>query len=323
MHAPEFWLTDGVAPRLLAPAAAIWAAAARYRQRHAKRVRAAVPIICVGNLVAGGQGKTPVALAIAAELTAQGAAPWFLTRGYGGSQKGPLLVSRHSHDATEVGDEALLLDQAAPTIVARDRPAGAAFAAHGGASVIIMDDGFQNPSLVKDLSLVVIDGFYGFGNGRVMPAGPLREAVVDGLARAQAVVIVGEDRHGLSRRLPGSCPVLAADLSVRGDNDLWRGRRVVAFAGIGRPAKFFDTLAGLGADLVVARSFADHHRYEPHVIQQLAAEAQRLDAHLVTTSKDAVRLAPPERALVSVLAVDLVWRDPAAIRSLLAGLAQR
>ncbi len=323
MHAPEFWLHDGAVPRLLAPAAAIWAAASRYRQRTARPARAAVPVVCIGNLVAGGQGKTPVALAVAAELTRQGGAPWFLTRGYGGSQKGPLLVSPRSHDATQVGDEALLLDQKAPTIVSHNRPAGAAAAAHGGASVIVMDDGFQNPSLAKDLSLVVIDGGFGFGNGRVMPAGPLREPVADGLARAQAVVMIGEDRHGIAASLPASCPILRADLSIRGDGEAWRGRRVVAFAGIGRPQKFFDTLTELGAELLATRDFADHHHYDPATIHQLASEAKRLDAHLVTTAKDAVRLAPAERALVGVLAVDLVWRDSPAITALLAGVVRR
>ncbi len=318
--APEFWARHGLAQAVLEPLAWANAAAGAARRALARPWRAGVPVLCVGNVVAGGAGKTPVALSLARLLRRSGARPFLLSRGYGGTADGPLAVDPARHSVNEVGDEALLLAAAAPTIVARDRVAGARAAIAAGAGIIVMDDGFQNPSLEKDLSLLVVDGAYGFGNGSLIPAGPLRESVASALARADAVVLIGTDEAGVAARVAGT-RVLAADLApVAGT--LPAGP-VVAFAGIGRPQKFFRTIAASGGLLVAQHEFPDHHLYAEAELERLAGEAQRLGARLVTTSKDAVRLQPAWRARVAVLDVELRWRDPAALDALLEPLLQR
>lgn len=317
MRAPRFWERGGVVPTLLAPLGSGVDLAGCLRRALSRPTHVPVPIICVGNLVAGGAGKTPVALALLARLSARGRAPHCVTRGYGGRAVGPLRVDPNRHSARDVGDESLLLARCAPTWVARDRVAGARAAHAGGADAIVLDDGFQNPSLGKDLSFIVIDGAYGFGNGRVMPAGPLRERVVRGLARADALVLVGRDDHGLAARLASSVPLLRAALEPAPDAACLEGRRVVAFAGIGRPAKFFATVRHLGASVLETHAFADHHNYAPRELEALLARARACDAVLATTEKDAVRLPPEFRARITVVAVTLVWRDPGALDGLL------
>jgi len=316
MRAPDFWHGDSLASRLLAPASTIYAWAVARRLAKDDGYRAAVPVICVGNIVAGGAGKTPVCIALAQRLAARGRKPHLLTRGYGGTEVGPRAVDLLRHDAARVGDEALLLAEHAPTWVARMRPDGAVAALAMGADILVMDDGYQNPSMVKDLSLVVVDGGYGFGNGRVIPAGPCREAVAAGLARADAVVLMGEDKTG-ARRQFGDLPVLSARLLPGPEADRFRGRKVVAFAGIGRPAKFFDTLEACGAELVGAHSFPDHHAFSRSELSDLIAEAERQGALLSTTAKDAVRVPTDLRPALSVLTVRLQWQDPAALDLLL------
>ncbi len=316
MRTPEFWYDrpDGAWPALLGPAAALYAAAGILRQALTWERPAPVPVVCVGNLVVGGAGKTPVALAVAGLARAAGAAPVFLTRGYGGRGRGPVRVDPAAHTAADVGDEPLLLAAAAPTWVAPDRVAGAN-AAGGDGTLIIMDDGFQNPTLKKDLSFVVIDGATGLGNGRVMPAGPLREPVGHGLMRADAVILLGKDTSGTAARLHTTLPVLHARLAAVAGATL-AGRRVFAFAGIGRPAKFFATLAEAGAEVVGERSFADHHPYTAADLVALEEVAAEADATLITTAKDAVRL-PPDAGDVAVLIVRLEWDDEAAVMRLL------
>jgi tetraacyldisaccharide 4'-kinase len=318
MRAPAFWQRDGVWPRLLAPAGWALAEAGRWRRHLAHPVKLPIPVLCVGNLTAGGAGKTPVALALAAELGARGRRVHCLTRGYGGREAGPIVVDPALHDAGAVGDEALLLAAVAPTVVARDRVAGARLALACGAELVVMDDGFQNSGLAKDLSLLVVDGAVGFGNGRLLPAGPLREPIDGGLARAHAVVLIGPDRAGVAQRLGGALPVLGARLAPDPAWDALRGRRVVAFAGIGRPEKFFDALRDHGIAVAAAIGFADHHRFDAGDIARLDATAASADAGLVTTAKDAVRLPPDVRTRVTVLTVTLAWDDPAAVRRLLA-----
>ncbi len=321
MRAPDFWADDGALARLLAPLGTGYDLAGRLRRALAHPASVGIPIVCVGNLVAGGAGKTPVALALIEALGARGCKVQCLTRGYGGRVSGPHRVDPARDTAARVGDEALLLARAAPTWVARDRAAGARAAATAGAEVIVMDDGFQNPSLAKDLSFVVIDGAYGFGNGRVMPAGPLRETVPGGLARAEAVVVLGPERRDLDARLD-ACPdggptLLAARLVPRPGSERLAGRMVLAFAGIGRPEKFFTTLAALGAKVVETRAFPDHHAYAPGEVESLRARAAALDACAVTTEKDAVRLSPELREGIEVLAVAVEWREPEALDALL------
>lgn len=316
MRAPSFWHRPSPLGRLLAPLGAVYAWVAALRLAKGEPYRPAVPVICVGNITSGGAGKTPVCLAVAERLRARGRHPHMLTRGYGGTEVGPRAVDPIRHDAARVGDEALLLAQCAPTWVARWRPDGAVAAVEMGADIIVMDDGFQNPSIAKDLSLVVVDGAYGFGNGLPIPAGPCRETVAAGLARADAVVVVGEDRAGVAARCRG-LPVLAARLTPGPEAESFRGRKVIAFAGIGRPDKFFDTLHQVGAELVAAHSFPDHHPYSRADLAGLVAEAERQGAMLATTAKDAVRVPSDLRAGVSVLTVRLEWDKPEAVDLLL------
>ncbi|TWA66095.1 lipid-A-disaccharide kinase [Azospirillum baldaniorum] len=325
MRTPGFWYGSGGAAGAalgwaLAPLGALYGLAGRLRMAAGQPERAAAPVLCVGNLVAGGAGKTPVCIAVAEALSARGIAPAFLTRGHGGRERGPLAVDLGIHDSAAVGDEALLLAAHGPCWVARDRAAGARAAIAAGASVLVMDDGFQNPGLAKDFSLIVVDGAVGFGNGHLIPAGPLREPVAHGLARAGAVVVLGEDPAGVERRVAGALPVLHARLEPVDEARALAGRTVLAFAGIGRPAKFFATLEALGARVVERVAFADHHPYRPEEVMALIDRANALGALPVTTVKDAVRLPEPLRALVRAVPVRAVWRDPAALDRLLAPL---
>lgn len=327
MRAPEFWNAEaGPAAKLLAglltPVGVAVDAAARLRRAVTHAYRVPVPVICVGNLVAGGAGKTPVVLALAAMLRARGVEAAIVMRGYGGRLAGPVRVDPGVHDASAVGDEALLATDIATCIVARDRAAGARAAVAGGAGAILLDDGFQNPHVAKDLSLVVVDAGYGFGNCRLVPAGPLRERIADGLARADAVVLIGDDERQLCAQAAASRPVLRATLEPVGA-DRFAGAPLVAFAGIGRPAKFFATLRGLGARLVAEHGFPDHHGYRAGELAALRREAVRAGAQLVTTRKDWVRLAPEQRGDIAVLDVELRWRDAAALDALFAPLLAR
>jgi tetraacyldisaccharide 4'-kinase len=318
MRAPDFWQHDGWAAQALAPAAWLYAAVARRRARGVTPFVAQIPVICVGNLTTGGTGKTPVAIALAQHLQAQGRRVAFLTRGYGGRLAGPVRVDPELHGAAEAGDEPLLLAEVAPTFVARDRPAGARAAQESGAQVVVMDDGLQNPSIAKSLRLVVVDGATGFGNGRVLPAGPLRIPLEEGLAGADVFILMGEDRLSLAQGLARHAPVVHATLEPEPSAERLRGRRVYAFAGIGRPGKFFATLRALGADLVGTASFADHHRYRAGEFDRLVAAARAAGAELVTTAKDRVRLPPALREQVAVVRVRAVLADPAPLYARLA-----
>jgi tetraacyldisaccharide 4'-kinase len=271
-----------------------------------------IPVICAGNAGAGGSGKTIVALDLLARLPGR---PFALTRGYGGRLKGPVLV-RPEHGARDVGDEALLLAAAAPVIVSRDRAAGARLALAEGASVIVMDDGLQNPGLAKTLSLLVIDGGYGFGNFLLLPAGPLREPVAAAAARSQAAVLIGTDVTGAVAKLPAGLPVLQARLAASCAMDL-AGLPVVAFAGIGRPEKFFSSVEGLGAAVVARVPFPDHHRYREADARRLKRLAAGLGARLVTTAKDFVKLPDALREVAAVVTVRLLWEDTGALEKLL------
>ena len=318
MRAPDFWdAPPGLAAGLLAPLGTAWDAASRLRRAVVRPYRAPLPVVCVGNLVAGGSGKTPVVLSLAAMAAAAGITPHVVTRGYCGRLAGPVRVDPVEHDAGAVGDEALLLAAVAPCWVARDRAGGIRVTASAGARAVLLDDGFQNPAIEKDLSLVVIDAEYGFGNGRVMPAGPLREPPAVGLARADAVVLVGDGDPPPVVRATG-CMVLRAWLEPV-SADAFTGARVVAFAGIGRPAKFFTSLRAAGAEVISAHPFPDHHRYAEGELFRLRREAEAGGARLVTTAKDWARLPPFWRRGIEVLAVDIRWQDPAAVANLLFG----
>lgn len=295
MRAPAFWWLprSSLMANLLRPAASVYGAIAGHRMRQ-RGVRAALPVVCIGNFTAGGAGKTPTALAVAEILDAAGESPVFLSRGYGGNLRGPVQV-HPQHKAGDVGDEPVLLAAMAPAIIAADRPAGARLAHEIGATVLIMDDGLQNPSLRKDCTIAVVDGVTGIGNGLPLPAGPLRAPMPSQWPAVDAVLLIGAGAGGTS----------VADLArhwgkrvFRGHlapsqelADTLRGRRVLAFAGIGRPEKFFETLRACGAIIEETRAFSDHHPYTLADLDELRRQAASRGLQAITTEKDFVRIA--------------------------------
>ena len=317
VRAPDFWRRDGGPARLLAPLGAAWGGAAVLRRALARPWRAPVPVVCIGNLVAGGAGKTPLAIAVCRHLRRRGRNPHLLSLGYGGRRHGPVRVDPGRDTAREVGDEALLLAEVAPTWIARDRALAAKAACGASADIVVMDDGFQNVGIAKDLTILAIDGGYGFGNGRVMPAGPLREKLETGLARADAAVMIGADRFGAGDIAARFLPVANARIVPAGSFDDIAGHPVVAFAGIGRPGKFFDTLAEMDCQVLETHEFPDHHPYDSDEIMRICERAAELKATPVTTAKDAARLPPEARRMVKSLSIALEWQDPEALEHLL------
>ncbi len=325
MREPGFWWRKaGLHAALLAPVAAAYGAIAARRMARGG-ARAAVPVLCVGNFTLGGTGKTPTVMAIAHMLAAAGETPFCLSRGYGGNVAGPKLVDVHHDPAVRVGDEALLLARAAPTIVARDRVAGARLAKAEGASVIVMDDGLQNPSLRKDFTLAVADGTRGIGNARVFPAGPLRAPLQAQLARADALLVVGDAesaRDVMASAEAHGLPVLHGRLvPERGAVEALKGRKVLAFAGIGNPEKFFKGARETGIAVTQCRAFPDHHRFTAEEAARLEMDADSEGLSLLTTEKDRARMTgdPALHALatqVHVLPVTLELDEPEKLRKL-------
>ena len=310
MRAPHFWWQKtGLWALSLAPLAGLYALIAGWRMKQAG-AKASLPVICIGNLVVGGAGKTPTALRVADALINLGKRPVFLSRGYGGQLACPVRVDPTIHSSAAVGDEPLLLTSVAPTIIARDRATGAALAAQFG-DVIVMDDGLQNPSLHKDFSLAVVDAGQGIGNGWCLPSGPLRAPLGVQLSKIDACLMIGDD---LEKIIPFAkqlrVPVYYGELKPDARQaDGFNGLKSLAFAGIGRPEKFFETLAQTGAILCETRQFADHHRYQKSEIDALLAQAEAQMLVPVTTAKDAVKIreiAPEAMQSIRVLDVSLV-----------------
>jgi tetraacyldisaccharide 4'-kinase len=320
---PEFWRAEpqgrdaALTLRfLLTPVSWVYAAVAEHRIRTAISRHASVPVVCIGNLTVGGAGKTPIARAVRAKL---GPHAHTLSRGYGGRAIGPLRVTPDM-EAVEVGDEPLLHARDGAAWISRDRYAGALAAVQAGARVIIMDDGFQNPSLAKDLCIVAVDPGYGVGNGQVFPAGPLRERLSAGLARADAIVMLGDVTTDSSWLDRFEKPVLFAKLEPSAPPP---EGKLLAFAGLARPEKFFDTLTAAGATVEDTAPFADHHPYSEDDLRLLAQLAEERGARLITTEKDAARLSPDWRGRVAVLPVTARFDDEAALDSLLAPIVSR
>lgn len=331
LRTPEFWAENSLSAHLLRPVGWLYNLGRGLAAARQAPQPAAVPVICVGNATLGGSGKTPTVIALARLLRLDGFNPAILSRGYGGREKGPIQVSPENHTAGDVGDEPLLLAAVCPTWVSADRVAGAQNICTAGHDVIIMDDGLQNPSLIKDFSFLVVDNRYGVGNGRLFPAGPLREPIEEALARSHAVVRVtnaGEQQRNGERRgwqPPGGFTGPIFDARILPDEtamDL-RGQKVVAFAGIGRPEKFFATLRALGALPTVQESFADHHRYTADEVMRLVETAAELGAVAVTTAKDYVRLPREALPMVAPVRVTLDFDDPDTILTMMRAAINR
>jgi tetraacyldisaccharide 4'-kinase len=320
MQAPDFWTNPperpGIIAQALKPLGALYGFLTR-RRLGQSGYQAKVPVICVGNINVGGTGKTPTVILLLQMLQDQRKSVHVVSRGYGGTLAGPVLVDPRHHTARDVGDEPLLLSAFAPVWVVKNRAEGVRAAERAGAEVVVLDDGFQNPSVVKDFCIVVVDAAVGFGNGLVMPAGPLREPVRDGLQRADLVLSIGDDAAQSSfKALWGSAlsvPHLKGTLTPLETGMDWTDTPFLAFAGIGRPEKFFATLRSLGATLVHAEPLSDHQTFTPSLMRRLETDAHRLGAQLVTTEKDAVRLPDAFRQKVITLPVRLVLENDTAL----------
>ncbi len=312
---PKFWYrpNDTRAPlieHLLSPLSWLYAMGYNIDQSRKNRQHVDIPILCVGNIIAGGAGKTVTAQSFMSLVQKHKLAkkPHFLTRGYGSKIKGTMLVNLAQHSYEQCGDEPLLLAQDAPTIISKNRPEGADLAQRKGADLVIMDDGLQNPTLHKDISIVVIDGEMGFGNQKLLPAGPLRESLDEGFHKADAFVLIGQDKRDLIPTLPKK-PIFSARFSALNEDAPSKDKPYVAFAGMGYPQKFFSYLKTLGYTLVEELDFPDHKPYTNNDIKALRAMAQSHKAELITTEKDIIRLPQGHGLNVHTLPVTLSWRD--------------
>ena len=325
LKTPKFWYRPEDTPtsiqeKMLEPLSRLYKFGYTLHQNSKSPRQMPLPVICIGNIVAGGTGKTPTALSLMDVIRRHSIArtPYFLIRGYGGGQIGPLIVDVYKHTSWDTGDEALILSKAAPTVVSIDRAAGAEMAQRNGADLVLMDDGLQNPGIRKDISIVVINGEMGFGNEKIMPAGPLREPLLDGLAKADAFIMIGTDKRGTLGKLPADKPVFKANLKAKPDKIPPRDKKYIAFAGLGYPEKFFTFLKEeIALDVVETVRFSDHYPYTREDLESLAQKAVDAKAELLTTEKDFIRLPKIEGVHVHTLPVDLVWEDETALAAFL------
>ncbi|MBR1915486.1 MAG: tetraacyldisaccharide 4'-kinase [Alphaproteobacteria bacterium] len=307
MKTPQFWKSNNAFGFLLSPFGALYGALTALRLKLKKGYQADVPVICVGNITAGGVGKTPISMALGELLKKQGKNPFFISRGYGGVLSG-VLVDNKKHSPREVGDEPLILSHVAPTVVCHDRAKAAKIAIQNGADILIMDDGFQNPGLKKDVSFLVFNGELGIGNGKIIPAGPLRESLKSGLKRADAVIFIGEDKTKLLEKIDK--PVLKANIVEQKPD--YQGS-VVAFAGIGYPQKFYNSLLKCGLTIENAYDFEDHHFYTKDELKHILKKAKKKNLPVYTTSKDYVKIPKNMQHDFNVLHIKAEFEDQKAL----------
>ena len=313
MKTPTHWQTKNILARLLYVPSCGYAAATWLRLKLAKPQHVSIPVICIGNLTAGGSGKTPVAISIAHLLKQKGKNPFFVSRGYGGKLQ-DVVVNPKEHRPDQVGDEPLLLAQTAPVVVNRQRYLAATKAINNGADIIIMDDGFQNPTLYKDISLLVIDGQFGLGNTYPIPAGPMREFLSEGRKRANGIILLGPDKNNVLSHFKG-LPVFKGELTPMAPH--LKHRNAIAFAGIGRPEKFYQSLKACHINLIKTVDFPDHHFYQRGELENIITEAKTLDADIFTTAKDMVKIPEDLKQYFQVLEITIKWQDQQSLQNFL------
>ncbi len=317
---PNFWYEDKKAPLLLRVVSVVYNFFSKIYRSIQSTKKVPIPVICIGNITVGGSGKTPVAIAVVDILKELNCSPHFLSRGYGGNSEKPIYVEANQHDYSLTGDEPLLLAKHAPCLIAKNRAEGAAIISNNKADSIIMDDGFQNFSLFKDVSMLVIDGVRGFGNHSILPAGPLREMPKDGLARANACVVLNTTEEtkkiwdNYLEEQSFNRPIFYANIVVAEE---LQEQDVIGFAGLGLPEKFKETLQSCGANIISFHRFADHHPYTEKEIMMLAEEAKEKNATLITTEKDFIRIPEKMQDSVKICRITLQWQDKQAIKSFL------
>jgi len=321
MRTPTWWNTRSMLAHSLRPLSALYALGFRLDRALNAAQHAVLPVVGIGNLTAGGAGKTPATLAVVALLRSMGATPHIISRGYGGNIRTIHRVDPATDRAADVGDEPLLLAAHAPTWIGRDRLTSIAAAKAAGATIVVADDAMQHHRLYKDLQLLVVDAGFGFGNGLLLPAGPLREPLQSALARANQLILhIGPLSHDQRAAYGQNCPVLQATFQPVGDQAALMQGRWLAFAGIARPQKFYDTLRQMGVHVAGTQDFADHHPFAPHELEALAQTAKAQGLSLITTEKDWMRLSPEWRETISFLPVQLVLADDTALRHAFAAL---
>jgi len=323
LKAPKFWYLkkDTILSNSLYPLSLLFRFGTKIRNLVSKKNKSPLPTICVGNIVVGGAGKTPVALKIGELLIKSGYKPHFISKGYAGLTKISTLV-KSWHSATSVGDESILLSEVAPTWVGNDRIKSSILAKNQGGDCLIMDDGFQNPSIQKDFSIIVINSEQEFGNRRVMPSGPLRESINRGLSRTNLVIVIGNPSKEIKKIVPDHIPIIESKFEIKKENKSFKGQKIVAFAGIAYPEKFFNSLKDQGANIIKEISYPDHHIYNENDLLSLVETANKTQSILVSTKKDYVRIPKSYRSLVNTLEGEIIFKDEQLLREILSNVIE-
>ena len=323
LKAPRFWYkkNDTYISNTLYPLSLLFRFGTKLRNIFSRQRISELPVICIGNIVVGGAGKTPVALKLGSLLKQNGYKPHFVSKGYGGIERNNTLI-KDWHSAQSVGDESLLLSEVAPTWIGKDRNKSFILAKENGADCIIMDDGFQNPTLQKDFSIIVINGEQGFGNKRVIPSGPLRESISRGISRANLIIVIGEIAANIKKKISNSVPLIHAKFKISKNNKIYKNQKVTAFAGIAYPDKFYNSLHEQGAILEKKISYPDHHIFDENDMLNLAETANMTKSILVTTKKDFVRIPKSYRSLVSTLNGEIEFEDESLLIEILGNLLE-